>query len=107
MTGSEIAKALECCFINKNCNGCPCVGFRDCLGIAGRGAVNLINQQMIELQSLREAEKGIVRCKECKHCKMIIDIIGNPSLHCKLSYGLPQVDYDDYCSKGEKMKNEN
>ena len=40
----QIVKALECCFINKDCNGCPMLGHKDCLGVAGTKAVSLIKE---------------------------------------------------------------
>lgn len=55
------------------------------------------------MQYKHKDEVRVVRCAECQSCKVILDIIGNPSLHCKLSYGMPQVDYDDYCSRGKKI----
>ncbi len=44
LTDSEIVKALECCCIKKNCNGCPQYSKTRCLESACKGAVDLINR---------------------------------------------------------------
>ena len=45
---------------------------------------------------------GVVRCGSCKHAKMFVDMIGDPHLYCSM-WGKPtKVDFDDFCSKGER-----
>ena len=48
----------------------------------------------------------VVRCKDCKHAKMHIDIIGDPHLFCcngRSIYRI-KVDLDDFCSYGERKE---
>lgn len=47
MTDNEIIKALECCFVNKSCNGCPLTNLpkQKCLERACLNALLLINHQ--------------------------------------------------------------
>ena len=47
----------------------------------------------------------VVRCKDCKHAKMHIDIIGDPHLFCALSINRTEMEFDDYCSYGERKDN--
>ena len=44
----------------------------------------------------------VVRCKDCKHAKMHIDIIGDPHLFCALAANIVEMEFDDYCSYGER-----
>ena len=49
----------------------------------------------------------VVRCKDCKHRKDINIIGGGYSvMHCTLSYGLPCVEPNDFCSYGERKDND-
>ena len=53
MTDEQIIKALECCFINKNCKGCPQRGEVDCLRTSSIEAIGLINRQKAEIERLQ------------------------------------------------------
>lgn len=46
----------------------------------------------------------VVRCKDCARSKMILDIIGNPRLFCTCWRGNPEVEFDDFCSYGERKE---
>jgi hypothetical protein len=41
-----------------------------------------------------------VRCFECKHCEIVLDIIDEPKLFCTRVVGSIPVDFADYCSYG-------
>ncbi len=76
MTDNEIIKALECCFVNANCNGCPLVSppKEKCLERACHNALLLINRQKAEIEELRnsfaisreEAKKYQRGCRKIK-----------------------------------------
>jgi FtsZ-binding cell division protein ZapB len=57
MTDKEIIKALECCVINGNCNGCPHYKngkpSHECLETACKDALDLINRQQAENKELK------------------------------------------------------
>lgn len=46
----------------------------------------------------------VIRCEHCKHCKMVVDIIGDPHLFCGLSSNNAAVQFGDFCSYGEKKE---
>lgn len=46
----------------------------------------------------------VVRCHRCARAKMILDIIGNPRLFCTCWRGNPEVEFDDFCSYGERKE---
>ena len=48
----------------------------------------------------------VVRCEDCKHVKMHVDIIGNPHLFCcnGMSIYRRKVDFGDFCSYGERKQ---
>lgn len=48
----------------------------------------------------------VVRCKDCKDVKMLVDIIGEPHLFCcnGRSINRMKVDFEDYCSCGERKE---
>lgn len=48
----------------------------------------------------------VVRCKDCKHGKMHVDIIGEPHLFCcnGMSIYRRKVEFDDFCSYGERKQ---
>ena len=48
----------------------------------------------------------VVRCKDCKNVKMLIDIIGEPHLFCcsGRSINRMRVEFDDFCSHGERKE---
>ena len=51
----------------------------------------------------RAGREAIVHCYDCQHCKVIRDAsVGAATWHCKKAYGMPDVDPEDYCSKGER-----
>lgn len=50
-----------------------------------------------------EAEP-VVRCERCKHCKMVVDIIGDTHLFCGLSSNNAAVQFGDFCSNGERKE---
>ena len=51
-TDNEIVKALEMCNYNADCDNCPCVG--ECWNV-NKYAIDLINRQKAEIESLKEA----------------------------------------------------
>jgi hypothetical protein len=53
LTDSEIVKALECCFLNRNCKGCSVSGKPKCLKTACLGAIDLINRLQAENNELQ------------------------------------------------------
>lgn len=46
----------------------------------------------------------VVRCENCKHAKMHIDIIGDPHLFCGLATNRVEMEFDDFCSYGERKE---
>ena len=46
----------------------------------------------------------VVRCEKCKYARMIVDIIGNPQLFCGVHNQFPSVNFDDFCSLGERKE---
>ncbi len=46
---------------------------------------------------------SVVRCMECKHAKMLVDMIGDPHLYCGECHHR-EVDFDDYCSRAERKE---
>ena len=46
----------------------------------------------------------VVRCENCQHCKMVVDIIGDPHLFCGLSSNNAAVQFGDFCSYGERKE---
>ena len=61
MTTEQIIKALECCFINQNCNGCPMYNGittqKGCLEVACKNALALIKEQQAQIKVL-EADRN-------------------------------------------------
>lgn len=51
-TDDEIVKVLEMCNYNADCDNCPCVG--ECWNV-NKYAIDLINRQKAEIESLKEA----------------------------------------------------
>ena len=64
----------------------------------------------VALKEVRSAPAAdvveVVRCKDCKNVKMLIDIIGEPHLFCcsGRSINRMRVEFDDYCSHGERKE---
>ena len=59
------------------------------------------------LNGIKDADVvEVVRCKDCKNVKMLIDIIGEPHLFCcsGRSINRMRVEFDDYCSYGERRE---
>ena len=53
----------------------------------------------------RAGREDIVHCYACRDCKVIRDnSVGAATWHCKKAYGMPEVDPEDYCSKGERRE---
>lgn len=54
-TDEEIAKAIECCFLNGDCSGCP-AEFREygeiCVRCVGKNALEMFNRQNAEIERL-------------------------------------------------------
>lgn len=48
----------------------------------------------------------VVRCKDCRHAKMQIDIIGDPHLFCGLATNRVEMEFDDFCSYCERKEQE-
>ena len=59
MTEEQIVKALECCIVHENCEGCPCAKDNSlyCLKATCKNALDLINSQRAELERLKNAYK--------------------------------------------------
>ena len=56
MTDNEIIKALECCAVRGNCNGCPREKEWDkaCASIGMKDALDLITRQKAEIERLHD-----------------------------------------------------
>lgn len=48
----------------------------------------------------------VVRCKDCKYAKIHIDIIGYMHLFCGLATNRVEMEFDDFCSYGERKEKE-
>lgn len=62
---------------------------------------------MCEVERLPAADAvEVVRCKYCKYAKKLIDIIGDLHLFCchGRSINRMKVEFDDYCSHGERKE---
>ena len=46
----------------------------------------------------------VIRCEHCKHCEMVVDIIGEPHLFCGLSPIKVKKQFGDFCSDGERKE---
>lgn len=57
MNTEQIIKALECCFVKSNCNGCSMLGQCDCLRIVGRDAHALIKELQAHNENLKRENK--------------------------------------------------
>ena len=57
MTDCEIVKALECCFANPTCMGCPLIGKSECVDKMERAALHLINRQKAEIEKWRKSAR--------------------------------------------------
>lgn len=49
----------------------------------------------------------VIRCEHCKHCEMVVDIIGDPHLFCGLSPIKVKKQFGDFCSYGERKEQDN
>lgn len=47
----------------------------------------------------------VVKCEFCKHCEMVVDIIGDPHLFCGLSPIKVEKQFGAFCSDGEPRGN--
>lgn len=56
------------------------------------------------LYLLEHKPEVVARCEHCKHCKMVVDIIGDPHLFCGLSSNNAAVQFGDFCSYGERKE---
>ena len=56
MKAEDVMKALECCVVNSNCNGCPFwegyVTHNNCLQIAIKNAIALLREKDAEIERL-------------------------------------------------------
>lgn len=52
MTDAEVIKALECCIVHENCEGCPCAkdNSQYCLKATCKNAIDLLNRQKAEIE---------------------------------------------------------
>lgn len=61
-TDEEIVKAIECCFLNGDCSGCP-AEFREygeiCVRCVGKNALEMFNRQNAEIEELEYDRKLI------------------------------------------------
>ena len=46
----------------------------------------------------------VVRCKDCRHCEIIIDQFDNDWYFCKNAVNNAKVEADDFCSYGERKE---
>ena len=46
----------------------------------------------------------VVRCRECRHCEIIIDQFENDWYFCKEAVNNAEVKSDDFCSYGERKE---
>ena len=68
LTDADIIKALECCFVNSCCKGCPLSNpmVKGCLEVAGINAASIIKRQKAEIDRLRQ--KLDYENYECERC---------------------------------------
>lgn len=74
LTDAEIKKALECCVINKNCNGCPHYDFwndkpkiNECLETTCENALAYINRLEAENERLKTEKDNLIKTyRECQ-----------------------------------------
>ena len=61
MTDKEIIKALECCIVYENCEGCPCAedNSQDCLKATCKNSLDLINRLQDEREALINGQETL------------------------------------------------
>ena len=61
MTDKEIVKALECCIVYENCEGCPCAedNSQDCLKATCKNSLDLINRLQDEREALINGQETL------------------------------------------------
>ena len=65
----------------------------------------LILKVMTEIRTIHSADiPHVVRCEFCKHCEMVVDIIGDPHLFCGFSPYKAEKQFGDFCSDGERKE---
>ena len=60
LTDNEIKKALECCIVKTNCNGCPQLGKKQCLEEALENALDLINRLEARYKSVKKEKNKLL-----------------------------------------------
>lgn len=68
MNEREITKSLECCIIEHNCTSCPQYGERNCLEIAIKGVLALIESKNAEVDRL----KSILNAYSLKYGTIVV-----------------------------------
>ena len=60
LTDADVITALECCFVDSCCNGCPLYKpmVKECLEVVGVNAVSIINRQKAEIERLKKILGG-------------------------------------------------
>jgi hypothetical protein len=76
MTDNEIIKALECCFVNSNCNGCPQLSKSRCLQNACENAFYFINRLKAENEALISAQETVQKHIEKAKAEAIKEVVG-------------------------------
>ena len=68
MSDDEIIKALECCSVHPmKCKKCPYKGNERCTNAHRKDALDLINRQKAEIESLKESlQYGNEICENCQ-----------------------------------------
>lgn len=56
-TDDDVIKALECCFGHELCDKCPYEELVDCVRQKEQNAIDLINRQKVEIESLKIANE--------------------------------------------------
>ena len=59
MKKEEIIKTLECCFVNKNCRGCPQYEEELCISKTSKEALSLIREQEKRIEELTLEKAGV------------------------------------------------
>jgi hypothetical protein len=66
MTDNDIIQALECCFVDSCCHGCPLYNpmVKECLETAGVNAVSIIKRQKAEIERLESHNNKLMETVE-------------------------------------------
>ena len=124
MNTEQIIEALECCFSNGSCDGCPYTERVDCRRELERNALALIKELQAHNENLKKENKypresldderehkkdmkgidDIVRCKDCIFCKHNSSAL---TYRCdRRGYYPEEVKESGFCSYGRRTDDE-